>query len=208
MTEKFIRINIVFKLPDEIAESVAKISQEIAEKNEAVFVIDNKNFFPHITIYSPEYPVNNLEKILSNVEELSKKLLATKFLFEKIITNQGYIGMEFDCSEEIKKIHEAIVEKLNVFREGHVRKKYIDSYGMEFSQEKKENIQKYGYPNSMNFYNSHMTIIRLKDSEKAKKIAEEISWPIKEFMVEKLGAYRMGENGTCTELIKEFKLGK
>ncbi|MFA4817376.1 MAG: 2'-5' RNA ligase family protein [Parcubacteria group bacterium] len=207
MAEKFIRINVAFKPSLEIAERVAKLSEEISKKEVAYFIINSKNIYPHITIYSPEYPTHNLEKILSNIEELSKNLSTVKFMFKKVITSQGYIGIEFNYTEEIKTIHEAIVKKLNDFREDHVREKYADLYNMEFSDEKKQNIQRYGYPNSMSLYHPHLTIIRLKDEKIAKMVAEEIQWLDKEFMIDEIGAYEMGEHGTCIELIKEFKLG-
>lgn len=207
MADEFIRINIAFKPPVEIAEQVAKLSKEISKKEDTYFFIDSKNFYPHITIYSPEYPTHNLEKILLNIEELSKNLSAVKFVFKKVISSQGFIGTEFDYTEEIKNIHESIVKNLNAFREDRIREKYADSYNMKFSEEKKQNIQKYGYPNSMSLYHPHLTITRLKDENIARKVADEIQWLDKEFIVDKIGAYKMGENGTCVELIKNFNLG-
>lgn len=207
MEKEVVRLNIAFIPPDDVASEVVKLSGNIGKKEESYFCVDNLNFYSHITIYSPEYPVYNLEKVLDAVAELSKKLVPIKFIFKSIKTGQGFIGVEFDYSEEIKNIHESIVEKLNPLREGHIREKYSASYQMEFSEEKKNNIQKYGYPNSMSLYHPHMSISRLKNAKVAEKIAREIAWSIKEFTVDKIGAYKMGNHGTCVELIKEFKLG-
>ena len=60
--------------------------------------------------------------------------------------------------------------------------------------------------NSMNLYFPHLTIIRLKDEPLAKTISEGIIWDIPEFTVEKIAIYKMGEHGTCRELVKEFSL--
>lgn len=206
MEKEFVRLNIAFIPPDDVASEVVKLSGDIGKKEESYFCVDNLNFYPHITIYSPEYPAYNLEKVLDAVAELSKKLAPIKFIFKSIKTGQGFVGVEFNYSEEIKNIHESIVEKLNPLREGHIREKYSASYQMEFSEEKKKNIQKYGYPNSMSLYHPHMSIARLKDEKDAEKIAGEVTWPIKEFMVDKIGIYRMGNHGTCIELTKEVEL--
>jgi 2'-5' RNA ligase len=206
MAEEFVRINIAFKPPVEIAEQVAKLSEEISKKEDVYFVIDSQNFYSHITIYSPEYPKHNESKILEAIEELVKKFSPVKFVPKGIETSQGYIGVKAEYLDEIRKIHESIVEELNPMREGHLREKYINAYNMKFSEEKIQNIQKYGYADSMNFYNPHMTITRLKDESAAEKAAKEINIPFGEFVIDKIGAYRMGENGTCIELIKEFKL--
>jgi 2'-5' RNA ligase len=194
-------------LPIEVAQLVAEISSEISQKDETYFVIDNQNIFAHITIYSPEYPARNLEKVLEAIEKLAKEFSAPKFIFQEVKVGQGFVTLNFDYSEEIKMIHEKVVEKLNPLRENRVRQKYTDSYMMKFSEEKNENIRKYGYPDSIAFYHPHMSLARLKDADLAEKVAKEIQWPVKELKIERLGAYKMGEHGTCVELIKEFELG-
>jgi 2'-5' RNA ligase len=207
MDNNFVRINIVFKPPIEVAQLVADISSDINEKYETYFAIDNQNIFAHITIYSPEYPARNFKKVLEAVEKIAKEFSDPKFIFREVKAEQGSVTAYFDYSEEIRRIHETMVEKLNPLRENHVRQKYTDSYMMKFSEEKKENIRKYGCPRSMNFYHPHMSLARLKDADLAEKVAREIRWPLKEFQIEKMGAYKMGEHGTCVELVKEFELG-
>ncbi|MDO8240815.1 MAG: 2'-5' RNA ligase family protein [Candidatus Moranbacteria bacterium] len=203
MSEEFVRINIAFMPPVEIAEKVAQISYEIGAKEESYFVIDRKNFHPHITIYGFEFPARNLENVLAEIEILSKKLSSAKFVFKKVTTEEGYIGIECDNTEEIKHIHETTIKALNPWREGHIRDK---DKNMK-SSEKNLNVQEYGHPRVMDSYCPHMTIIRLKDDEVAEKIATEIQWTDNAFVLDRIGAFRMGPNGTCVELIREFKLG-
>lgn len=192
--------------PSEIARGVEKLSLEINKKEEAYFVLDSKSFYPHITIYGVEFPTRNLEKVFSEVESLAKKLVGVKFTFQKVATEKGYIGIECDCTEEFRAAHETIIEKLNPLRDGHIREK-DNQKSSEFS-EKEENIQKYGHPEVMNLYKPHVTVIRLKDERVAEKTAAEIKWPVKEFVLDRIGIFKMGENGTCIELLKEFKLGE
>ncbi len=206
-TNKFVRLNTAFKLPENIAEKAIGLSREISKNNEAFFVLDGIQFHPHITIYSPEYPEKNLDKVLEKVAEIASNTEKVNLTLKGISSGQGFISVKFDYTQEIKKIHEGIILELNSLREGHIREKYTtDDYKMNFTQEQQENIKKYGYPDSMGLYFPHLTIIRLKDEPSAKTISEEIKWDIPEFTVEKVAIYKMGEHGTCRELAKELSL--
>jgi len=205
---EFIRLNVVFKLPKSVAKKAISLSREISKNNEALFVLDGIRFHPHITIYSPEYPAKNLDKILQKVEEIVNKTKKPTLVFKKTDAHKGFIGIEFNCLTEIKKIHEMIVAELNPLREGHIREKYTNNdYKVGLVPEQQENIKKYGYPDSMSLYIPHLTIIRLKDESLAETILKEVRWGIPEFTVNKIAVYKMGKHGTCRELVKETFLG-
>lgn len=96
--------------------------------------------------------------------------------------------------------------KLNPLREGHYEKKYDDpDYRAKIGEEQKKNIEEYGYPRTMNLYSPHLTITRLKEASVAGQAASELQWDL-DFTVDTIGVYKMGANGTCTDLVKEFKL--
>jgi 2'-5' RNA ligase len=190
-----------------MAKAAIKLSKEISQKYEVFFVLDGINFYPHITIYSPEYPEDNLDKVLNAVEETTKDIEKIKFVFKKIKPHQGFIVIYFELSLEIKKIHEEIVLKLSPLREGRIRDKYkADDFKMTFSPKEQKYIAKYGYANAMELYDPHSTTIRLKDELLAEKVAENLEWDIPEFIIDKIGIYRTGGHGTCIELVKEFSL--
>jgi len=202
------RFNTAFKPSEEIAKKAILLSREIAKNNEAFFVLGEINFHPHVTIYSPEYPELNRNKILATVEEIASKTKKAKFISKGLGTIKGFIGVYFELTPEIKQLHEEIVNKLNPLRGGHIRDKWQQGsdYHMEFSQEQKENIEKYGYPDAMGLYKPHLSIIRLKKEFLAETIASKLDWEIPQFVVNKLAVYKMGEHGTCKELVKEFNL--
>jgi len=205
--DKFIRLNTALKLPDKVVEEAIALSCKIAKDNKAVFVLDGVQFHPHITVYSPEYPEKNLDNVLENTEEIAKNTEKVKLIFERIDVGQGFIIVDFVSSPEIKRLHERIVKILNPLRENHLKGKYeAPDYRMKLSQEKKENIAKYGYPNAMTLYHPHLSIIRLKEEFSAEKVVETIKWNAVEFIVDKLAVYTMGENGTCNKLVREFAL--
>ncbi len=204
---KFIRLNIAFKLPKNVAERAIALSRGISQNNEESFVLDSIQFHPHITIYSPEYPGKNLDKVLEKTAEIARNTEKVNLISKGISSGQGFISVKFDYTPELKKIHEEVVLKLNPLREEHLRKKYTaDDYKMRFTSEQQKNIKEYGYPNSMSLYFPHLTVVRLKDELLAETISEEIRWDISEFIVDKIAIYKMGEHGTCRELVKEISL--
>ena len=203
----FLRLNIAFQPPKNIIEKAVGLSREINKDNEAFFVLDGIQFHPHITIYSPEYPEKNLDKVLEKIAGIARKTEKVNLILKGISSGQGFISVKFDYTPELKEIHEEIVLELNPLRGGHIREKYTaDDYKMRLTSEQQENIKEYGYPDSMNLYSPHLTIIRLKDELLAKTISREMKWDISEFTVDKIAIYKMGEHGTCKRLVKEISL--
>lgn len=206
MENEFTKINIAFRPPATVVEMVAQLSREISQKEEALFVLDNLNFYPHMTIYFLEYPAYNGDKILEKLEGLLKSLSPIKFVASAIVTSRGYIGMATHYSQDLRNLHEAIVRETNPFREDHLRAEYDTMNKDKISPGKKRNIQLYGHPDVLDLYKPHITITRLKDEKIAQKIAKNINWPVKDFMFDTIGVFKTGENGTCVKLIKEFNL--
>ncbi len=207
MSDNFIRLNTVFKLPDDVAREAIALSREIGGKNEAFFVLDDIQFLPHITIYSPEYPKKNLDKVLKKVGEIANNTEKVNLISKEISSGERFIIVEFDYTQAIKKIHEEVVLTINSLREGRLWEKYTSGdYKIKFNPEQQKNIEKYGYPNSMSLYLPHLTIIRLKDELSAGAISKNIKWSIPRFTVDKIAIYEMGKHGTCKSLVKEFKL--
>jgi 2'-5' RNA ligase len=205
MEDNFIKICVAFIPPEEVIESAVKRSKEISQKADAFYILDEKNFYSHVTIYAAEFLVKNLKDILLDVENLSKKLLTTKFIFTKMAFDKGWIGVETELSGEIKTIHNEIIKACNPLRENHLREKY--QIMMEkLLEAEKNNLQFYGHPHVMDLYRPHLTLIRIKNEDAAEKIAGEVEWLIKEFLLDKIGIFKMGEHGTCVELIKKFNL--
>src|SRR3989338_5514811 len=73
--DEFVRVNVVFELPAEVAQVAADVSHRIVQNRKALFVLDPHSLYPlsvhpHITVYNVEYPEQNLEKILKKVESI------------------------------------------------------------------------------------------------------------------------------------------
>jgi len=195
------KINIAFRAAKNIESDVISLSQEIGKKSDSCFILDGINFYPHITIYASIFSESNLSNVLERVSFIARKLSNINFQFKGIGSGQGYIGLNFGHSDEIESIHKEIVELFNPLRE-KITEDDLKDYNMVFNEAQKKN----GYPDAMDLYASHMTIIRLKDEKMAKDIAKEIKWNNEKFKARSIVCYLMGDNGTCNQIIKEFNL--
>jgi len=207
MTKEFIRLNIALKPPEFFAEKAIELSRELGRQFDSHFILDGAEYFPHITVYSPEFPADNLENILAAVKNIAIKTNKLTLRGDQFEAEQGFAGVKFELTDKIKKLHENIVALLNPLREDHIREKYeAPDYKMKFSPEKIDNIKKYGSASVMELYNPHLTIIRLINEEQANKVAKNLKWEIPEFEASELGIYKMGDHGTCKELVEKFEL--
>lgn len=202
------RLNVAFKVPKEISQYAISLSGNICNQSSPFFVLDGMRCLPHMSIYSPEYPGNNIEKVISEVKHVSKKFEPIEFVFDYIDSHQGFIGANMRISDEINNVHKSILYLLNPYRENLLREKYkaenLEKINLPMMQ--KENIIKYGAPEVLAEYRPHVTLIRFKDFDKAKEVLKDIKWNINKFIVDSIGIYEMGDHGTCTKLLEEFSL--
>jgi len=206
MKDSFIRLNIALKPPKEIEKKVISLSQEISKMHKAHFVLDGKNFYPHITVYSPEIPSSNIDKILYLAKECSN-YLKINLSFKEVNHTKGFIVVYFKHDLGIMNFHKKILQQFNPFRENHLSiKQKSQEYRSQLTKKQTANLDKYGYVNCMDLYKPHLTITRLYDEKLAKDIIKGISWNIDKFIAEKLGVFKMGDHGTCIELVKKFNL--
>ncbi len=200
---RFIKLNVAFRPPKEIREKAISLSRKISKSYKTFFILDDNKFFPHITIYSVDYPMVNYENVLKEVEKISLKSSKIIFKLKEIDHFYGYIGIVSQLTPEIKKLHKNIIKQLNYLREGHIRDKYLQG---NYSAKQKKNIKQYGSPEVINLYNPHLTITRLKNSQQTKEAIKNIKWEDRKFIIDKIAIYLSSGHGTCIKLIKEFNL--
>ena len=207
----YIRINTILIPEGGIQKKLIKIARKIVKGQKEIFYIDNKNFYTHITLYSPEYPKSNFEKVAKKVEEFSKNTNRIILDSEGFNTGWGYIGLGFKKSDQIDNLHKRILKELNPLREGRIR----DKYESEIKESKYppievDYIKKYDYHNVLGSFHPHPTLARFETEEIAQSIkggldpellSSEITFPY-------LAISEMGPNGTCTKILKKFKLKK
>jgi 2'-5' RNA ligase len=205
----FVRLNAVF-LPDKgLEEKVLSLARQVAGGGDEIFHIDNRRFFAHLTIYSPEYPEENVSKVYDEVEALAGKLTPFKLSFLDFNAVDGFVGARFAKTALAEMIHRQIVERLNPLRDGHIREKYLKELEGNYSPQQRELIKRFGSPLVFDFYQPHLTLARLVDNREAQSVVAELNSRDKLPLarITKMAVAAMGPNGTCTKIIETFGFG-
>lgn len=194
---------------DKSRVKVLDLASKIGFADEEVFHIDDKKYFIHITVYSPEFSEGNIPKIIEVVEKISKGI--SKFDLPVVGLNAGdkSVIIDFERTDIVVKIHETIVNALNQFRNGKIREKHLNEIKEgRYNKEQEEMIRKYGYPNVLKLYHPHLSLGRLISEEAAEKAVNNLNSTngLKVVKIVRMGISEMGPSGTCTNIIREFDL--
>lgn len=208
MKEKYIKLGLYFQVPPKVFNEAISISKQLGSKYKTKAILDGKNFYPHITIYSPEYPVKNLQKILKSIKKTVKEFNTIKMVFSGVQSKDEYVGIYFNLSSEIENLYKRMLVILNSLRDGHIMDKYSSpDHKKKYNSKELENIKTYGYPYIIDSdFRPHLSLIRLENKKDANKVKNEVKWDIEKFYINKLVLYRVSKNGSPVELIKEFNL--
>jgi hypothetical protein len=190
-------------LPNLLLRDIAiSQSQKLAKDEDgAYFVLSEDTCVPHLSLYMVQLKVSDLPK----VEDWMRKLAATitPLQLEACRTSQvrGYLDVEYRGSDLLNAVQMQVVNALNPIREGMPAKEIERMNAAEGL--KRQNFQKYGYPNVGDLFRPHLTFTRLKNEE-ADFNLEDISKFSGVF--NKLGVFEVGDHGTCTKEIRPFEL--
>lgn len=205
----FIRLNTILIPQDEVQDNLVKLAKEAGKNKGCLFYIDNKRFFSHITLYSPEYPKSNLKEVLTSVENISKNTKEIILEFDDLVAKYGYLVVGFKKSYAINNLHRKVLQKLNPLREGRIREKYKQEIeDGKYTKEEVENIQNYSYHHVLESYYPHLTLARFENNDIAEKAINKLkkgSIP-KKIMFPYLAVSEMGPHGTCTKVLKKNEL--
>ncbi len=206
MPNHAIQMNTAFCPPDKVAEHAFALSEQISTLSEPHYILNAKDRLPHLTIYSPEYPIESRDGILEVVDKIVQNVAPITMRVTDIRASRGWVVVNVENSQEIHELHTKIVKALNPLREDTTATRHNDVDLTQLSPEQLENVQTYGSKSLMNLYKPHLTLIRFKDHEAAERIAKSIQWKIPVFTINKIGVFTMADHGTCVAPIKIFNL--
>ena len=113
-------------------------------------------------------PERNENKVIEICEKYYQFCSRIPVVSKGIFYNQsGLVMIYFNFSKEVYKFHETAVELFNPFREGLIREKYKDPIILSKLDSK---IKKYGSQYVFEYYESHVTIARVKNKEDLSEI--------------------------------------
>lgn len=208
---KYIRLNTILIPPADLKSQALELAAKIAKDRETVFSVDDKNYLPHLTLYSPEYPTKNRAKVYQSVAAAVVNTKPIELVFESFYQSWGYVGLGFKKTPEIEDIHKRILEALNPLREGHQREKYTKEVSEgNYPSGQIKYIEQYGYHNILDAYEPHLTIARFKDQTISEKIVDDLKrdLSVPTSFANKLAVSEMGSDGTCTKILKTFEFSR
>ncbi len=115
--------NVVIYPPTDISKKAISISKKLKKKG-GLFVLDCKNYFPHITLYMTEFPLKNVAKIRKLLKQFATKTKPFEINSLKYRQNKdGSIDIDYSRSKNINELQKKIIKLLNPLREGLMREK-------------------------------------------------------------------------------------
>jgi 2'-5' RNA ligase len=207
MSKLITKRNIVI-IPD--AQGIKKaieLSRQISQKFGTSFVLDGKNFYPHITLYQTAYPTMNLTHVVTKLSEVSRTMKSFRVQIHGYKTMMGFIFLHAIRSRELFLAHKHIVSVLNPLREGAVipsDEAMLDSSNV--SHKIKHCIRTYGSILAMDTYMPHITLCRLKDPNQTNDVFAMLPTVDLAFDVRDIYLANVGQDGSVNEILERFPL--
>lgn len=197
------RYDIVVIPPKEIAEQAIAHSRTLASLG-SLFVLDGVTCHPHISLYHVPFEEVNLSVVTEILEKLT---LST----EPFILNQGtyypdqgvWVGVRYVADQAILNLHTTVIAMTRDYRviEDDIRYK---ANWTEMSPQKRKNIMECGWSDAFTSYSPHMSFTKLK--QPCADILAHLPQRDFSFLVNHIGLFELGENGTCIRLVADFWL--
>ena len=165
--------------------------------------MDDKNFYPHITLYMLELPtknINRVKELLAGIASKVKPIVMTMIAMDQSKT--GYIGARFGVTDELRELQRNIVSAINPLREGLT----YHSKDYPYSVKESENLATYGYDGVFEAFKPHLNFTLLTEDKREANIKVDVPFGDFSFMAQSIGFFILGDNYTCHKLISESKL--
>lgn len=188
------------------AISLAKKAIGLSKKLEPLdvyFTLDNKTFFPHVSLYMLQLDDMGLKKAIDLLSTIASETSTIEAWVNDYHYEDNYVDAEYVKSKELINLQRKVIDKLNPIRDGLREKdkaRLNDAIG-----ETRSNLINYGYRFVGKMFAPHLTFTRFKNNQE--NILQLL--PPKESFNGKystLGIFEMGDNGTCVSEIKSWKL--
>jgi len=202
--EKSAAFDVVIVPSDTVKKRAVQLSRSL-KKHGGLFVLNERLYSTHVSLYMAELPLKNLSeirKVLKNIASNQKSFKLNPILWHQ--SPDGYIDVEYKKTKSLANLQRNIIKKLNPLREGLLREKDITRLKTAKGLEK-HNIQKYGFRSVGRKFEPHLTLTKLKAYKP--EVTPRISHERMSFSSTEIGIFYLGEHGTCKKLVAKYKLG-
>lgn len=157
--------HLILTVDKDFGDFVTSLSNKITRLGNSEFILDKKNYRPHITLYLFSAPIRNIKKIAEKVRDLSQEITETALKVDKLVLSKdGWIMLDMQIGDELLRYHKMSIRLINPLREGALRKKYKNkSYFEKLDSDEKKTLLDYGDKHSMAFFHPHLSLAKFKD---------------------------------------------
>ena len=203
--ENAVDLNIVL-LPDEKTKrQVIEWSKSIAEQFDTYFVLDGQTLLPHITLYQARYPIKNQPKIEEKIKIVAESSTPFTVSMTGFSGHWGFLFADVEVSNELRGLHDRIVDELNPLREGEIASTVKGLTGL--TKEQEEAVEKFGYIYAKDTFTvPHITITRLKNPDQIEQAIKSITPALFSFETRVIALAQTGEHGTCPQPMRTFEI--
>lgn len=204
MSPRSISCCIAIYPPPGIHKKAIDLSRRLKQGG-GLFVLDGKRYYPHVTLYMSEFPVQNLGVMKTALKRIAAATRSFTLRPVRYRLQEAYVDISFRRTGDVLRLHRTVVRVLSPLREGLIRPKDLARLH-QFSKAKRRNLQKYGYDNIHSQFLPHLTFTKLR--RELKNVLQRLPRYDFSFQAERIALFRSAAHGTCRKLIAQFKFGR
>lgn len=197
--------NVVILFDNELTDEFIRLSSIINKYVPSKVLLNRTDMFPHISVYSTNFPDYNLVKVEEQISKLVENLESFFITISGKVVDMQTIFLNFDPSQELQNLHNLVVNSLNNLRNGMYDKKELELISNH--EGRKKSLIAYGMWAAKELYVPHISLARPYDSSLCNKalklIPDKINYT---FMVNRISFVERGHDGTCRKILKTFRL--
>lgn len=168
-------------LPDsEAATKSVRLAKRFGKLGGHYFVVDNKKFFAHVTLFKGRIKGNRLSKVYTSTGESLKGFKQIKLHVERYHCEKGYLTLKIRDSKDLSTIRAKLSSKMKVLKSAELKIK-------------------------RNF-RPHITLTRFLDHRLANQVVSKENGVGFPFQIKKLAIALSDDQGQVYKILKEFKL--
>lgn len=199
---EYLDLNIAL-LPDlKTSQKLIEWSQIITRKYPSDYVLDDYHL-PHLSLYSARYPAKNQDLITQNIDQLCQQISSFPITLPSFSLFSGFLFYDAVKEKHLLDLHEMVVDKLNLLREGLISDNQKQQYGL--SPEQQQAIKDYGYVSVKKLYMPHISLTHLQNPPQENTLVfNSLPQEQNTFFVRKLVIAPYGDFGTLSRPLKTY----
>ncbi|HEX6446281.1 MAG TPA: hypothetical protein VF053_14395 [Streptosporangiales bacterium] len=201
--------DVVLLPPDHVNRASIQASERLRDRS--VFTLNNRDAVPHLSLYMANIREEDLGAAKTALAELGRRTPGLSLTAREHRANEhGMVEVFYEKTPGITRLQEDVIAAVNPLRDGL---RELDPVGRSIAErmrqatgELADNFNTTGYDEVGGYFKPHITYARLSPGNRGQQPGAP---DLTEFdgRFERLGLFRMGEDGRCVEKLGEWRTG-